>query len=345
MPIERPSLKTLIARIDADLESRLSATQLRRSNAAVYARVIAGVSHELHGFVEYLSKQLFFDTAEAEYLDRWASIYGLSRKKATAATGTVTFTLLSDGATVPEGTLLQTESGQTYETTSALSDGSASVTALTAGADGNVAAGDTLSLVSPVEGIYSECTTADGISGGADEETDDELRSRLLSRVRETPHAGTAADYEAWALEVAGVTRAWVYPLENGNGTVVVRFVCDNNDDILPTAEMIQKVQAYIDSVRPVTANVTVTAPTLQAVPFTISGLSPDTDAVKAAVKASLVSLFKQEGSPGGVIYLSHIRAAISAATGETDHVLVSPTANVSLGTGILPTVGDITWQ
>lgn len=70
MPFERPNLQTLIDRIDADLESRLSTSQLRRSNAKVYARVLAGVSHELHGFIEFLSRQLFFDTAEAEYLDR-----------------------------------------------------------------------------------------------------------------------------------------------------------------------------------------------------------------------------------------------------------------------------------
>ena len=214
MPFERPNLQTLIDRIDADLESRLSTSQLRRSNAKVYARVLAGVSHELHGFIEFLSRQLFFDTAEAEYLDRWASIYGLVRKPPSLASGTVVFTVLEEGATVPEGTLLQADNEAVYETTSAVSEGKASVRALTAGTAGNVSAGDTLVLVSPIEGISSECKTAEGISGGADEETDESLRARLLSRVREPPHAGTAADYKAWALEIEGVTRAWVYPLE-----------------------------------------------------------------------------------------------------------------------------------
>ena len=345
MPFERPNLQTLIDRIDADLESRLSTSQLRRSNAKVYARVLAGVSHELHGFIEFLSRQLFFDTAEAEYLDRWASIYGLVRKPPSLASGTVVFTVLEEGATVPEGTLLQADHEAVYETTSAVSEGKASVRALTAGTAGNVSAGDTLVLVSPIEGISSECKTAEGISGGADEETDESLRARLLSRVREPPHAGTAADYKAWALEIEGVTRAWVYPLEGGPGTVAIRFVCDNSSDILPSAEMIKKVQAYIDSVRPVTANATVSAPTIQAIPFTISGLDPNNDTVKAAVKASLETLFRQEGGPGAVIYLSHIRAAISAAVGEADHTLVTPAGNIALGNKILPTVGEITWQ
>ena len=136
-----------------------------------------------------------------------------------------------------------------------------------------------------------------------------------------------------------------MYPLEGGPGTVAIRFVCDNSSDILPSAEMIKKVQAYIGSVRPVTANVTVSAPTIQAIPFTISGLDPNNDTVKAAVKASLETLFRQEGGPGAVIYLSHIRAAISAAVGEADHTLVTPAGNIALGNKILPTVGEITWQ
>jgi uncharacterized phage protein gp47/JayE len=159
MPFERPNLQTLIDRIDADLESRLSTSQLRRSNAKVYARVLAGVSHELHGFIEFLSRQLFFDTAEAEYLDRWASIYGLVRKPPSLASGTVVFTVLEEGATVPEGTLLQADNEAVYETTSAVSEGKASARALTAGTAGNVSAGDTLVLVSPIEGISSECKT------------------------------------------------------------------------------------------------------------------------------------------------------------------------------------------
>ena len=80
MSFERPSLQTLIQRIEADIESRLPVTQLRRSNAKVYTRVMAAVSHALHAHVDFIARQLFFDTAESEYLDRWASLFGLRRK-------------------------------------------------------------------------------------------------------------------------------------------------------------------------------------------------------------------------------------------------------------------------
>lgn len=344
MPFERPTVQTIINRIQADLESRLTTAQLRRSNAKVYARVMAGASHSLNGFIEFIAKQMFFDTAEAEYLDRWGSIYGLRRKQASKATGTVQFAFSGDEVEIPIGTLVQSESGQQYETKSESIEGSATVTALIAGESGNVDSGDTLTLVSPLSGVKSSATTL-GISGGADIESDEDLRSRLLARVRETPHAGTKADYEAWALEVSGVTRAWACPLELGDGTVVVRFVCDDLEDIVPTGEMIQHVQEYIDALRPVTARVSVLPPTISRVDFTIADLEPENDAVKARIKEALVALFQRESTPGGRIYLSHIRAAISSAAGETDHKLVAPTEDVIPASGALLTVGEITWQ
>ena len=42
---------------------------------------------------------------------------------------------------------------------------------------------------------------------------------------------------------------------------------------------------------------------------------------------------------------ISHIRAAISSATGEEDHILASPTADVTSQPGELLVMGEITWQ
>jgi uncharacterized phage protein gp47/JayE len=66
------------------------------------------------------------------------------------------------------------------------------------------------------------------LTGGTDQETDDELRLRVLTRIRQPPMGGDADDYVAWALAVPGVTRAWCSPLEMGIGTVTVRVMCDD---------------------------------------------------------------------------------------------------------------------
>ena len=109
MSFERPTLKEIIDRLDGETQSRLSVPQLRRSNAKVFDRVLAGAAHSLYGYISYLNRQQFFDTAESEYLDRWASIYGLLRKKATRASGTVTFNFSADLVNVPVGTILQSD--------------------------------------------------------------------------------------------------------------------------------------------------------------------------------------------------------------------------------------------
>ncbi|WP_343122999.1 baseplate J/gp47 family protein, partial [Xanthomonas sp. MUS 060] len=81
----------------------------------------------------------------------------------------------------------------------------------------------------------------------------------------------------------------------------------------------------YIDTVRPVTAHVTVYAPLAVPINFAIAGLSPNTLAVQQAIVAELADLLAREGQPGGTILLSHMRSAISSAAQEWDYVLLTP--------------------
>ena len=81
-----------------------------------------------------------------------------------------------------------------------------------------------LTLDSPIVGVNASANvTAGALTGGADAEDDDSLRARLLARIKEPPQGGSKADYVTWALEVPGVTRAWCYPEEMGDGTVTLR--------------------------------------------------------------------------------------------------------------------------
>src|SRR5690606_8352079 len=100
------------------------------------------------------------------------------------------------------------------------------IEAITAGALGNAAPGTALSLVSPALGVASQLTVDDsGLTGGVEQETLDAYRQRLLRSYRVLPHGGNADDYETWALEVPGVTRAWCVRRWLGPGTVAVFFV------------------------------------------------------------------------------------------------------------------------
>ncbi|SNT29087.1 Uncharacterized phage protein gp47/JayE [Noviherbaspirillum humi] len=350
MPFNRPTLQTLIDRALADMNSRLPEgdSRLAASVLNVLAYVNGGAASGLYGYLDWLSAQLMIDTCEQEYLDRWAGIWGVTRTAAAPATGNVTLTG-SAGATVPAGSLLQRADGQQFRTsadvTLSAGTGTAAVTSIASGAAANTAAGVVLVLVSPVVGVNSSASVATGgLSGAADAEADDALRSRLLARIQTPPHGGSSNDYLSWSLEVAGVTRAWVYPQELGAGTVTVRFVRDNDTSLIPDAGEVATVQAYLDARRPVTAQVTVAAPIADTLNFQIQAVSPNTAAVQAAIQAELADLLLREATPGGTLYLSHIRAAISAAAGEANHVLVSPSADVVSATGHMPVMGAITW-
>ena len=348
MPFSRPTLAELAARTRNDTVSSLpNPDLLRRNNADVMARVMAGAAHSLYGYIEWLSRQLIYDTADGDILERWASIWGISRKPATAAAGNVTITG-TNGAIVPDGTELAAGDGTLYATTAAVTIASgsalAAVQAVTSGAVANRESGELLSLQSAISGINATAT-AGALTGGADLESDDALRGRLLARIKTPPHGGARSDYEAWSLEVPGVTRAWVSALELGAGTVVVRFMMDDTyPDGIPLSGDVTAVAAHIEPLRPVTANVTVAAPVAVPLNFSIAGLSPATTAVQTAVEQELTDLIAREAAPGGILLLSHINEAISVAAGEWDHQLSVPAANVSNAAGYITTMGTITW-
>lgn len=356
MPYKRPTLPEISSRILADIDSRLEGldARLRRSVLNVVAKALAGACHGLYGYLDDIARQSMPDTAEDAALERWAAIWGLSRREALAAAGAVTITGTS-GSVVPVLTLLQRSDGAEFLTTTAdatLVDGSVvvDVVAVVAGTAGNTAAGVGLTIVEPIDGVVTTAlVAAPGLADGTEAESNDALRARLMARIQAPPHGGAAFDYVAWACQVSGVTRAWCFPQIRGAGTVDVYFVRDNDASVIPSDIEVQQVQVYLETVRPVTADVLALAPVPDSLDFTISGLSPADAATRAAVAAELQDLLLREAVPSdgagqGTILLSHIREAISVALGEVDHVLVAPAADVVPALGHMAVMGAITW-
>lgn len=356
MAFQRPTLATISERILADIDSRLEGldARLRRSVLNVISKSLSGACHGLYGYLDEIARQSMPDTAEDAYLERWAAVWGISRSNAVAAAGPITVTGIS-GSTIPALTLLQRSDGAEFLTTSAdvdLVDGSAEVqvAAVVSGTVGNTVAGIPMTFMEPIDGVNtSAVVAAAGLSGGTEAETNAALRARLIARIQAPPHGGAAFDYVAWATSISGVTRAWCFPQIRGAGTVDVYIVRDNDDSNIPSDIEVQAVQVYLETVRPVTADVLVLAPVPDALDFTISGLNPNDAATKAAVTAELADLLLREAIPSdgagqGIILLSHIREAISVALGEIDHVLVSPAADVEPALGHMAVMGTVTW-
>lgn len=349
MPFARPTLAELITRVRGDLRGKLEigGPLLRRAMADVLGAVWGGAVHTLYGYLDWLARQLFGDTAEREMLLRLAGLYGITPTPATFATGNVIATG-TNGSPIPSNTILRLDAATSYRVTTGqvIAGGTATlpVVAVVAGAAANVPAGTSLTYESPIAGVAPSVTVdAAGIAGGVDEEGTEELRARYLMRLREAPEGGADHDYIAWALAVPGVTRAWVYPHELGLGTVVVRFVVDGESNIIPGPSTVAAVQARLDAERPIAAAVTAAAPVAAPIAMTIE-VTPDTPETRAAVEAELVDLLRRTAEPGDAVLLSQIRTAIGTAAGVHDYSLIAPAADVAPAAGDLPTVGVITW-
>lgn len=350
MPFSRPTIAELYEQAAADIEARIPGADARTRRAVLteLAKVWAGGLHGEYGYIDWVARQRLVSTADAEELDRHGAVWGVTRIAATFATGSVTFTG-ENGAVVPLAASLRRADGQEYATTASgtITSGSAAVavSAVLAGKAGNAAAAVPVSLVSPVAGVNSAGSVASGgLTGGTDEETDEDYRVRILARIQDPPHGGSASDYVAWAKEVAGVTDVWVFPLESGAATVAIRFMMYGTyGNGIPQPADVSRVQDYINERRPVTAIPIVAAPTALPVNFTIA-LTPNTAEVRAAVQAELQDLLQREAKPGGTIFLSRIREAVSSAVGETNNSVTAPSADVVQTATQIATLGTITW-
>lgn len=354
----RPTLAALVTRARADFKSRLGITGelLRRATADVLAVVWSGMTHLVHGHISWAALQLFADLSEEEFLIRQASMYGKTKIPATfAETDDDTLATGVDTTVIPINSELVRDDGVTYKTTAEATitgtTANLAVKADLAGAAGNFPAlTGSLTFVTPIPDIDDAVAVigADGIIGGADEETTEALRTRFLEHLREPPQGGNDQDYVAWAKTVTGVTRVWPVENENGLGTVAVRFVRDDDVSIFPDAGEVTAVQTAIDAERPITADVTVSAPVEDAIAFTIS-ITPDTAAIRLAVEAELEDMMIRDAEPGdgvslGTILLSQILVAVGIAAGVDDFDVTVPAADVVPALGDLATVGTITW-
>lgn len=358
MAFEIPTLRALVTRTAAAFRANLKGSDaaLWPNNVAVTAKVIAGAVWEPFAFLEYISRQILVHTADGDWLERHGYDYGITRLPASYARGRVTLTG-TNGTLVPAGLVLQRADGVRYMTTSGGTVASGvvevAVSCDTVGRTGNAAGGVTLALIGVFPGLTLEHTVAaSGIGGGADTESDESLRARILFRKRMPPRGGARHDYVAWARDVAGVTRVFVdaVTVTNGRSSVGVWFMMDDAyADGLPQSADVAIVAAYIDTVRPAGARVDVAAPVPVAINITISGLTPDTATVRSAVYAELADLFRREGRVSttehpATVYRSKIWESVSAATGEDHHTVSAPASDTVLGLGRIAVLGTVTF-
>jgi uncharacterized phage protein gp47/JayE len=356
MPWSTPTLRDVRALVRDAIRGNLPGADASVPNSVL--RVLSdnqgALCHMVLQYIDWLALQLLPDTAEHEWLDRHGNIWlvnadgTIGRKVATPSSGQATFTGTA-GTIIPLATQLNAPNGVTFETTEQIrlaadAPTPAAIVALDPGAASNLLPDSSLN-VPAISGVDDTAFVVE-LTGGTDTETDDQLRARVLQRIRQPPQGGAAHDYVRWALAVPGCTRAWCTPNEMGIGTVTVRVLFDDlraDDDGWPRYEDLQAVTNYLDTVRPVAVkDFFVVAPVKQFIDVEIRTLVPDTDATRASIEVALQEMLLERAAPGQTIFAVWKAQAIMNAPDVISFDLIEWSDDVMDSPGNMAVLRDI---
>ena len=107
---------------------------------------------------------------------------------------------------------------------------------------GNVAQG-AINLIA--QAGFDSVTDSKLYLAGSETEQDEPYRQRILERKRKPARAGVPADWERWALEVKGVTKAKCFRCARGAGTADI-IIWGNQGDA-PEKGLIEACQNYLE--------------------------------------------------------------------------------------------------
>lgn len=280
----------------------------------------------------------YTQTAQGEFLDRRAQEKGLSRIPATNSEVEAKFTDPSGQPFNVDLGLRFSSIGDNpvyYIVDEKITDGTYSLKASIAGDAGNRYTGQILP-VDNISGLGYATITKVTITA-RDEETDDDLRARILADVGLTEYGGNVADYLQMVVEKGDVGAAQIYPTWNGGGTVRV-VILDNQFNPASTS-LISEVQETLDpkdssgngyGLAPIGHTVTVAGPTSKVINISMKvstevGLTyvDVTPAIQTALNDFFLNMRKQQWatiqngrSYALKVFIAQISAAILGVSG-----------------------------
>lgn len=289
-----------------------------------------------------LKDAAFADTSWGEFLTMRAAEFGVIRKKAVKAIGTLTITG-TDNARIPKGSLFATMNDTKFYTIAdAIITGgycTVAIEAGTAGAAGIVGHDEITQIPMSIPGV-TKVTNTDSTQDGYNEESDSELLERYLLKVRTPATSGNKYHYMQWAREVPGVGNAKVFPLWAGAGTVKVIIVDSNNQTA--SEELIKKVVDHIEENKPIGATVTVTTAKAKNINITavvVGSISVD------EFKEKTTKYFKTLSLKLDYVARARIGKLLLECSGVEDYdnlQLNSKSENILLTIEELPTLGEV---
>lgn len=245
------------------------------------------------------ARQNLVDFSRGTMLEYLAALVGVSRLPASGAFANLRFSIVSGhtGVTIPVGTRVQSTDGKVVfrtieEKTVGVGTFQKDVKAVCdpAGKVGNGYLTGTISRILDPVPFVSSCINIEETTGGADDETDDELRERIK--------------LAPGSFSVAGPTNAYKYFARTASSAIVDVAVTSPNPGevniyplleggVIPDSGILDAVEAICndEKVRPLTDTVNALAPTAVTYDITVQIIKKPngiTTEIEAAVSANL---------------------------------------------------------
>lgn len=332
-----------------ELEGRTGIRVNRGGDMALRLYAVAAELASLWVQSEWLKKQSFPQTAIGECLDMHAQTRGLERGKPVCATGLIRFEIdevRNSELVIEAGTVCLNPAGVEFLTTEngIIAKGDkhclAAAEARIGGSFGNVPAGSIRYMSLAPVGVVRCCNPA-AFSGGAEEETDESLRARVMASYASLPNGSNIAFYEQEALNTDGVAAVRVLPCKRGNGTVDIIIAGPYG---LPSQNLISSLRARLEKQREICVDISVLPPTTVSVAVSVDiDVLPGFDAEKVvcAVSDSIRSLFDGK-MLGKDILLAKLGSVIYGVEGVENYAVKTPAADILISYNELPVLGSV---
>lgn len=274
MSLQTPTTKEISDNIIAQLEASLNQTipLLPKSFLRVLAKALAGVFVLLYKYGGFMFLQVFVSTASSKEttvnglrltpLTEWGRLIGVGDPVPdTNAELLIDITVETQTGVLPSGTqLVSADNGVTYITIGVVTLNAAVVQATVraasdqaggggSGAIGNLGPGAIISFANPLANVSRTTTVVVQTVTGANAESTEAYRQRVIDKFQKRPQGGAYADYEIWGEEVAGIINVYPYTSDcPGQVDVFVEATVESSGDPdgIPTAA---QLQAVLDSI------------------------------------------------------------------------------------------------
>lgn len=343
------SVETIYGELLASFADRAGFTPEAGCDLAVRLWAAAAELQALEIQADWVLDQSFPQTAQGVYLDRHGSMRGLKRLGATRSGGVLRFSVETAPAmniTIQAGTVCMTAEEVRVQTTEevVLREGDlyvdARAEAVEPGAGGNLVPGAVRFLTACPLAVTS-VTNPNAFTGGADEESDESFRARILESYQRLPNGANTAWYESTAMNFPGVTAAKAIGREEGPGTVNVYVTGENG---LPDEDLLADLQAELQEKREIAVTVKVLSPTTETVNVDVA-VAPkegaDKDAVLESTRQAITDFFSGR-LLGKAVLLAELGNKLYDLEGVENYRFTAPAADIPANSKVLPELGEL---